>query len=69
MQNGMSDVAQITLLLSRIEMMKTISELGANKHFFPQHLMVTLKLLVMQPYVIPSVEGQKQSGFSSPASL
>lgn len=36
MQNEMSDVPYITLLLSHIEMMKTISEFSGNTYFFPQ---------------------------------
>ena len=61
MQNGVSYVPQITLLLSYIAMM-IISEWGANIYFFLGHLMVML------PYLIPSVEEQKQVRVSSPAS-
>lgn len=59
----MSYVPQITVLLSHIAMMTTISEWGANIYFFLRHLMVVL------PYLIPSVEEQKQVRVSSPASL
>lgn len=59
----MSYVPQITLLLSHIAMMMTISEWGANIYFFLRHLMVML------PYVIPSVEEQKHARVCSPASL
>lgn len=54
---------QITLLLSHIARMITISEWGANIHFFLSHKMVML------PYLIPSVEEQTQARISSPASL
>lgn len=54
---------QITLLLSHIARMITIPEWGANIYFFLRHKMVML------PYLIPSVEEQKQAKISSPASL
>lgn len=44
-------------------MTMTISEWGANIHFFLRHLMVMLA------HLIPSVKEQKQVRVASPASL
>lgn len=54
---------QITLSLSQIARMITISEWSANIYFFLRHKMVML------PYLIPSVQEQKQARISSPATL